>query len=380
MPGKAFSIFDVFVLLGIIQGLICSMLLWRTHIASKKILALVLITFSLLSFKILLHTFGLWDTPVFRYFPLAIDLLIQPLLFIYTLSLTKSGSKFDRKLWLHFLPCVAFMVHAIVVYTCCLSTNQIPIKDHIADQFYFNPVKQFEDYLSVISAVVYWYLSYREIIYYRRWLFDHSADEAIPTYNWLKNLLFLLGVFIAGLFFNILLDSLFHYNAAHFFHWQVFYVYIVVLVYYLGFTGYFSKSPEKFLDNLASKERTIESSGFSEKEMALAQNSIIVALEKDKVFIDPELNLNTFAAKLGLSENLVSVTINKNLGKNFRNLVNEYRVNEVRKKIIDPKYQHLSIFGIALESGFNSEPSFYRAFKKFTEMSPKEYLKRIDVK
>jgi AraC-like DNA-binding protein len=72
----------------------------------------------------------------------------------------------------------------------------------------------------------------------------------------------------------------------------------------------------------------------------------------------------------------VSRVINSELKKNFRNLVNEYRVEEVKTRLNDPRSIQLSLLGIAYECGFNSEASFYRIFKNVVGVSPKEYLLR----
>jgi AraC-like DNA-binding protein len=105
------------------------------------------------------------------------------------------------------------------------------------------------------------------------------------------------------------------------------------------------------------------------------QNSraIGMLLEKEKVYRNPTLTITELAKHLQLPTNVASYSISKAFDKSFRDLVNEYRVEEVKRKLADPAFSHLSILGIALDSGFNSEASFYRVFKKHTHVSPKEY-------
>jgi AraC-like DNA-binding protein len=57
--------------------------------------------------------------------------------------------------------------------------------------------------------------------------------------------------------------------------------------------------------------------------------------------------------------------------------VNSYRVEEVKKRLGNLKYEHLSLTGIAFDCGFNSEASFYRIFRQQTGYSPKSYLQLI---
>ena len=83
--------------------------------------------------------------------------------------------------------------------------------------------------------------------------------------------------------------------------------------------------------------------------------------------------MQELAKQVNLPAHVVSYTISQAFQKNFRDLINEYRVEEVKSKLQDPAWKHLTILGIALDSGFNSEASFYRVFKKHTNVSPKEY-------
>ncbi|MDB5088972.1 MAG: AraC family transcriptional regulator [Mucilaginibacter sp.] len=118
----------------------------------------------------------------------------------------------------------------------------------------------------------------------------------------------------------------------------------------------------------------VNSSKYSINDRASAKLAVLTALEKDKLFLNSELTLALLASFINLSPALVSETINKELGKPFRTLINDFRVNEVKHKLLDRNYNHLSISGIALECGFNSEASFYRIFKAATGFSPKTYL------
>jgi AraC-like DNA-binding protein len=65
--------------------------------------------------------------------------------------------------------------------------------------------------------------------------------------------------------------------------------------------------------------------------------------------------------------------INNKFKQSFRDLINLYRVAAVKTKL-NNKDQHSSILLVALDCGFNSQASFYRAFKKIEGMTPKQYL------
>src|SRR4028118_1361550 len=111
-------LFNILVIIGSFQGTLTSVLLWLSshRSVSKLILSYLLIVFVLLSSKILLHTLNLWQTPFLRYFPLAFELAIQPLFYLYILSLTTPAFRLTKKDLYHFIPAMLFMIHAVLVY------------------------------------------------------------------------------------------------------------------------------------------------------------------------------------------------------------------------------------------------------------------------
>jgi len=81
------------------------------------------------------------------------------------------------------------------------------------------------------------------------------------------------------------------------------------------------------------------------------------------------------AQSLNLSTNHLSQIINEKLEMNFFDFINEYRVNEVKDRLSDPKYKHYTLLAIAFDSGFNSKSSFNSIFKQYTGLTPSEFQK-----
>lgn len=372
----AFDWFNFFVLLGIAHGIICSaVILYREKpMLETKLLVAIIMVLCGLSFKILLHTLGLWDLAALRYFPMAIDLLLQPLLFLYVCSLTTKNFRLDRRQMLHLLPPTLFLVHAIAVYLNVYGFADLQQKDIIAQNWHYNLVKKIEDLLSVLSAFYYGALCLWRINKYRDWLEGATSDSRYPTLQWLRNLLVATLIFGAALGINILLDHSLS-GRPWFARWQAMYLYITFLIYYLGMKGFIVIN-EHHVEQQNIQSTTVEKQGkFEDHVLDDAQAVILDAMENRRLFLDSELTLQKMAIALSLSPALISTTINKRFGKSFRSLVNEYRVTEVKLRLIDLNYSHLSMLGIALECGFNSEASFYRLFKEMTGSSPREFIR-----
>ncbi len=100
-------------------------------------------------------------------------------------------------------------------------------------------------------------------------------------------------------------------------------------------------------------------------------------LEQERVFLQDDISLDIFSQSIGLSKSRVSEVINQSFGTNFKGLLNQYRVEEVKQLMSDPKNQEVQLIQLGMQSGFNNKVSFYRTFKKLTGQSPSEYFQDI---
>ncbi len=102
-------------------------------------------------------------------------------------------------------------------------------------------------------------------------------------------------------------------------------------------------------------------------------------MEKEQMFLDPGLRLETLAQRLGVSRYHLSQSLNQQLGKTFNEFVNEYRIRVLKDRMADPETMHLSILQLAMEAGFGTKATFNSAFKKATGLTPSEYRARPPV-
>lgn len=92
--------------------------------------------------------------------------------------------------------------------------------------------------------------------------------------------------------------------------------------------------------------------------------------EEHEIYRDSSLNREKVAEELGISAGYVSQLVNAITEDNFANYINNYRVEAVKKMILDSDYENYSLLAIGLESGFTSKTTFHNAFKKATGMTP----------
>ena len=107
--------------------------------------------------------------------------------------------------------------------------------------------------------------------------------------------------------------------------------------------------------------------------------STLVALknlmELEAVYLDQDLTLRSLAESVDLHPNKLSWLINEHIGKNFNEYVNTYRLEAFKQRALDPTNSHLTLLGLAYESGFNSKTAFNTVFKKLVGMTPKAFQK-----
>ena len=102
-------------------------------------------------------------------------------------------------------------------------------------------------------------------------------------------------------------------------------------------------------------------------------------MHKEKPYLNSELTLPQLADQLKVSVHHLSQVINEQCGMNFSDFINQHRIEEMKIRLTDARYQHFKIEQLAFDTGFNSKSTFQAAFKKFTGLTPSEYRKQYNV-
>ena len=106
------------------------------------------------------------------------------------------------------------------------------------------------------------------------------------------------------------------------------------------------------------------------------QQAAEALMQNEQVFLDPNLSLKSLAQQLQLHPNKLSWLINEQMGCNFNEYVNRYRLKAFKERALEPKNAHLTLLGLAYESGFNSKTVFNAFFKKMEGTTPRNWLKQ----
>lgn len=91
------------------------------------------------------------------------------------------------------------------------------------------------------------------------------------------------------------------------------------------------------------------------------------------LYQDPELQLPTLAARLGISTHALSQVFGSHAGVKFYDYINGLRVVRARELLRDPRHRQATILEISLAAGFNAKSTFNKCFKQVVGQAPSAY-------
>lgn len=142
-------------------------------------------------------------------------------------------------------------------------------------------------------------------------------------------------------------------------------------VFYLSILLLFYKRKKDFV--ISEKKEKYVNIQIDENEAQQLKQKITSILNEEKLYKNANLTLPIFAKKLNIRPQLLSQFLNNNLSKSFSQFINEYRIEEAKHLL--KTHPNLKIEIIAEKCGFNSNSTFYTAFKKVTNTTPAKYIR-----
>ncbi len=366
----------VISLFGVGQGLFLSFGLFflkRGKRLANRILAALIFLFSLR----LAEFVGYWtnffrDFPHFAFTTVSFQFLFGVLLYFYARAVTAEKFPFKKYDLLHFLP---FAIQFISLLPFYLESQEYKITVLKNTIFTDNPILStrffITESLQNLQMLVYTALILRLIKTYHQK--TNGAFLSIERLNlkWLRNLTIGFGFFIALDFVQLLEMWLWGYEYIFTIDTVVI-VASAILIYAIGYMAL--RQPEVISGTLALKNAPkYERSSLTAARAEAYLKKLFIAMEDDKLFAHRDLNLETLARKLAVSQHHLSQIINEKLHQNFSDFVNGRRIAEAKKILSDPERDHYTILSIAIEVGFNNKASFNAAFKKHAGMTPSQF-------
>ena len=320
---------------------------------------------------------GLWAIICF-----ALPLLGAPTLFLYILSLTG-----HRVSWKTILLHLGIYIVYVLIFFILQQKEDLLL---VAKNGIINPDEKplwWLQYYAVplaISAFMYCVWDLILLSRHRANILDYFSFEEKVNLKWVSyvvNSYFILFLATSFLIFGAVQFQLFPVEKA----FTLVGICLSTMVIAFGFYGFrqtaiFTNTDLQKISRLSTNSKTTQNALYSksgltiEKIKSLAKH-LTEHMETEKPFLNENLNLSILAEKSEISQSHISQVINQHFEMHFYDFINRYRVEEAKKKLSSPDFDHLSVLGIAFDCGFKSKSSFNRYFKKYTGISPSEFKK-----
>ena len=366
--GLILPLFNLVILLGALQGFIFSILLFGSarRRSANRYLAWLLLLAAMASLKLWMAMKGWFNLPLMglvdALVPMIVAMPMGPLIYFYVKSSLQPDFRFSRRDRRHFYSVFIDLVPQLTALLFIGLVLTHAIKNHPGPWGLF--IDDYNVYVDIprwISITVYLWLAARDIRAART-----SGRRVVPN-KWLGQLIRAFLVF-QGIWLLYLIPYVIpkytDFMLGHF-DWYPVYVPLAVLIYYLGIRGYIVSETAK-----ASSNPPVLDPDLAEQTL----RTLKTAMEKERLYLNPELTVAAMAEHTSLPQKQISATLNQHLQKSFNEFVNEYRVRAIRERLCNGGADNLTIAAVAYEGGFNSLPTFQRAFKTITGKTPREFL------
>jgi len=376
------NFYNILIVLGIVHGIIFSFILFfNPKLKSKTniFLALTILALCFSNLQYWLLDVGLspgYENNNLIFIPF--EFLMVPMFFLFVKSYLKHDFK-KHHIFLLLVPFFSAIFYQILTDLARVNSKVIE---------FFNLVIE---YGSLLFSLVIIFLVFKNIIDYEKKVANDSFNEIPITVTWLKRIL-IFGFFLCILWL-LSLTVFESYFPSGYYQYYPLWIGISVLIYWIAYTSIFQNSIYEERGEI--RNRIIRSNVTQEQENSKSQNKsseiekssdninpnkfteINTLILERRLYLNPKLSLKLISKQTNLSEGYLSQIINSNTDNNFNEYINNMRVENAKKLLLDDDYFKYTITAIGLESGFNTKTSFYNAFKKITGHTPNNYKKLV---
>jgi len=145
-----------------------------------------------------------------------------------------------------------------------------------------------------------------------------------------------------------------------------------VFVYLAGLFGLKEKRKTQ-----PEKVKSLVVSNYSQEKISQILRELENYMQIHKPYLATGYNIKSLAQELGMPGYQLSAFLNRQMGINFNDYLNQYRIAYCKELIHDGTAGSLNLKGLATKCGFHNRNTFTLAFKKFTGYTPSFYSRQF---
>jgi len=307
-------------------------------------------------------------------------------IFLYILSFVRPDQKKLLNLW-HLVPFIGInIILSITSYTKPGAWKTESYKQALEGTGYITKGLELSVLLIICLALGYLAASFWLLYRHQKNVKNIYSTTKGKDLKWLRILLISLSVVILA---NTIIEWLRHYfnllpsNIGI----SVGYVFILLGLLYTGFNGIRQTTVFSFDESIQISKKIsdvpLKNSKRASDEPLPQENDheyyleLVNFIEENKPYVDFDLDLLSLSIQTGMKARYLSQLINKESGQNFCDFINQFRIEEFKKRVRDPDSKNYTLLSIAYECGFNSKATFNRVFKNHTGITPSTFYNAL---
>ena len=129
-----------------------------------------------------------------------------------------------------------------------------------------------------------------------------------------------------------------------------------------------------YREMMQAANKKYQNSMLGDDDKAALTDRILKVFENGDEIFESNFDMNRLAELVGSTYKNVSQTVNEQLGKNFNQVLNEYRIKEACRRLNDQAtHGNYTIEAIGESVGYGSRSTFVTQFKSLTGLTPSEF-------
>ena len=292
------------------------------------------------------------------------NLLFGATVYLFTKS-SLLKSRFSYKELVHYLPA---LVYSSAICMLFIFPSNAEIRERYKDGGLFEHFLKFIGF-ALIFNIAYWIASVLIFLKFKKEL-GNELSYVVKT-RFFRNFLIAIGLclafWVSFYFISMFGFEMIERNARN-------YIWVSIALIILYITYYTIKEPELFRVKEKLVQKKYSQSKLTNADLNQLKARLDQLMEERKPYLNRNLMKADLAEMLGVNNPEVARLLNEQIGMNFFEYVNYFRIREFIELAKTEKAKTLTFFGLAQEAGFNSKTTFNKSFKKIMGTSPSEYF------
>ncbi|SNR31648.1 transcriptional regulator, AraC family [Maribacter sedimenticola] len=344
-------------------GIITALILFKKYKNNKSNIFLgifvMTISFALLELVLFWQDFFEYSPTVAIY--RVLFFLWAPSLYFYVKSKFIDLRVTNTTVILHYIPFIIVLISLVIL-------GNFNVRTHAPENAFLDSISFIinDNWIKTVHLLIYLILIFNIFKYHKTIMQKNSK-------NWIKTLMVFILILILFLVTRAGFEHIYAFDYISKYFIAVYFILFISILAILLLI-----QPEVITELITATytdqptKDKYKNSGLTTTMSHQLKSQLEDLLEKDKIYLDNTLTLAKLAKNMNVDRYSLSQVINQELNKNFYELINDYRIKEA-VSIIESK-QEIQVVDLIYESGFNNKVSFYKAFKKRLDMTPKDYM------